>query len=280
MSTVVAAAILVVCPLETQSAGCQFHSVQEAVDRASDGDTVLLKAGRYAPNQTRDVTYKDITVRAYVAVEGKRLSIVGEKGAVLDGSTQLPSTAIVMSHANVTVRGLEITGFRYAVEEDNIYDGHGVFVIDSIARIEQVRMTHLAKMGLTGRGDSRLTVSDLQILDGHMGIWLAETAQLQLRDSTIRNNDSCALGAYDDSRARVSGSLFDGNRDDGLYTEQRAVISASHVLILNNRPIGAHAIGNSRISINHSALLGNDAAVGNQGNGVVALGAGSRIGGS
>ena len=267
---------LVVCPLETRSPECQFHGdggIPDAIDRAMDGDTILLKAGHYAPIRTRDVAYKDITVRAYLAVTRKRLSIVGESGAVLDGRTRLPSTAIVLDHADVTLSNLEITGFRYAVEEDNIYDGHGVFAVNSTAHIDHVKMTRLAKMGLTGRGDSLLDVSNLQILDGHMGIWLAETAQLRLRNSIIRNNDSCGLGAYDNSSANVSSSVFDGNRDDGLYSEQQAVIFATNSLILNNRPVGAHAVDNSRISLGHSGLFGNAAGVGSKDKGEVRLGA-------
>ncbi len=266
---------LVVCPLETRSPECQFHGdggIPDAIDRAMDGDTILLKAGHYSPIRTRDVTYKDITVRAYLAVTRKRLSIVGESGAVLDGRTRLPSTAIVLDHADVTLRNLEITGFRYAVEEDNIYDGHGIIAVNSTAHIDHVKMTRLAKMGLTGRGDSLLDVSDLQILDSHMGIWLAETTQLRLRNSIIGNNDSCGLGAYDNSSANVASSVFDGNRDDGLYSEQQAVIVVSNSLILNNQPVGAHAVGNSRISVGHSGVFGNAVAVGSKDKGEVRLG--------
>ena len=268
--------ILVVCPLETRSPECQFHGdggIPDAIDRATDGDTILLKAGHYAPIRTRDVVYKDITVRAYLAVTRKRLSIVGERGAVLDGRTRLPSTAIVLDRADVTLRNLEITGFRYAVQEDNIYDGHGVFAVNSTAHIDHVKMTRLAKMGLTGRGDSLLDVSDLQILDGHMGIWLAESSQLRLRNSIIRNNDSCGLGAYDNSSANVASSVFDGNRDDGLYSEQQAVIVATSSIISNNQPVGAHAVDNSRISVDHSGVFGNAAAVGSRDKGEVLLGA-------
>ena len=195
-------------------------------------------------------------------VDGKDLSIVGEPGTVLDGSTKLAAAAIVVRNAAVTLRQLEITGFRYEVEEDDFYEGHGIFVIDGRARIEDVTIRNFRKMGLTGRGDTLLDVSRLKVLDGHVGIWLQETAHLRLRDSIVRGNDSAAIAAYESSVAHVSGSVFEGNLDDGLYTEQQAAIYATDCRILRNKPYGAHATDDSRIWIEGGVVYGNDKPTG------------------
>src|SRR5688500_13263763 len=133
------AATLIVCPGEGRTPACQFRGnggIQAAVDRASNGDTILIKAGRYVPGSHRDVRHREITLRSYVLIDGKDLSIVGEKGTVLDGGTGVPATAIGVHRSSVTLRQLEITGFRYDVEEDDTYEGHGIFVIDGKARID------------------------------------------------------------------------------------------------------------------------------------------------
>lgn len=265
----------VVCPEEARARGCDFKGdagIQAAVDRAASGDTIVLKAGRYAPISRRDVPYKDFIVRGYVVIENKDLSLVGETGTVLNGSTKLPAAAIVVHNATVTLRQLEITGFRWEVEEDDFYDGHGIFVIDGRARIEDVTIRNYKKMGLTGRGDTLLDVSRLKVLDGHVAIWLHETAHLRLRDSVVRGNDSSAIAAYDHSVAHASGSIFEGNLDDGLYTDQQAAIYASHCKILRNKPYGAHAIGESRIWISDSVVFGNDKSTGTEGTALVKLG--------
>jgi hypothetical protein len=268
---------LVVCPEAPRRGGCDFRGdggIQAAVDRASSGDTILVKAGRYAPVSIRETPYKDFTVRAYVLIEGKDVSILGEPGAVLDGGTKLPATAIAVRNSAVTLRNLEITGFRFDVEEDDYYEGHGIFVIDGRVRIEDVTLGRFQKMGLTGRGDTLLDVTRLQVLDGHVAIWLHETAHLRLRDSVVRGNDSSAIAAYDDSVAHVSGSVFDGNLDDGLYTEHRAAIHVTNSLLLRNKPYAARASGDSRIWIAYSVLFGNEAPLSTKDAAVVRLGNG------
>jgi hypothetical protein len=274
-SKAAAARTHVVCPAGKRMSGCKFigdSGIQAAIDKAADGDTILIRAGRYAPVAVREVPYKDFTVRSYILIEGKRLSIIGEPGTVLDGNTQRPATALTIHRAEVTLRNLEITGFRWDVQEDGYYDGHGVFVIDSKARIDNVTIRNVQKMGLTGRGDSLLDVSNLRVLDGHVGVWLHESAYLRLTRSVIRGNPDGGLAAYDDSVAHISNCVFDGNLDDGLYTEHRAAIYATNSLILRNKPIAAHAKDDSNIWINYSAVFGNAAPTGAQGNARVHIG--------
>ncbi len=181
-----------------------IRPLPNAVARASNGDTIQIRAGRYTPRAYQDVPFRDLVVRSFVIIDGKNLALVGEKGVVLGGNDKLPMSAIVVRNADVSMSHLEITGFNYAIEEDKIYDGHGIFVIDSKARIDDVTISKFQKMGLTGRGDTQLDVSNLRVLDGHVGVWLHETAYLRLRNALVRGNDSSAITAYDNSVAHRS----------------------------------------------------------------------------
>lgn len=259
----IAVALLTVCP------GCD---IQAAVDRAKSGDTIEIAAGRYAPLSTRDVPFQDIVIRGYVVIDGKNLTLAGKAGTVLDGSTKKPATALVIRNSEVTLRDLEITGFRYEVEEDKVYDGHGVFVIDGKVRIDNLKIRNFQKMGLTGAGTSMLDASRLQILDGHVAVWLRESSYLRLTDSVIRGNDSAAIAAYDNSVAHAANSVFEGNQDDGLYTEDQAVIFATGSKLLRNKPIAAHATGSGHIWIGNSTLAGNEKNTGADGKAQVLLG--------
>jgi hypothetical protein len=258
----IALALLTVCP------GCDIQAV---VDRAKSGDTIAIAAGRYAPAATRDVPFQDLVVRGSIVIDGKNLMLVGKPGAVLDGSKK-PATAIVIRNAEVTLRDLELTGFRYEVEEDKVYDGHGVFVIDGKVRIDNVTIRNFQKMGLTGAGHSILDVSRLQVLDGHVAVWLRESSYLRLNDSIIRGNDSAAIAAYNNSVAHAASSVFEGNRDDGLYTEDQAVIFATGAKILRNKPIAAHATGNGFIWVGDSTFAENEQDTGAEGRAQVLLG--------
>ena len=254
----------VVCPTAAISVDCAFaggSGIQAAIDAAADGDTVQLRAGTYTPTAVRDVPYKIHTIRGFVVVDGKRLSLAGEPGVVLDGGTGPRTTGIVVRRANLEVRGLTLTGFKFDVEEDEIYEGHGIFAIDSRVRLHDVTIEKYQKMGLTGRGDTILDVDGLRILDGHVAIWLHETAYLRLTNAVIRGNDSSGIAAYDNATAHVAHSVFDRNIDDALYSEHEASIYATNSIFLNNKPYVARAVGNSRIWIGYSSLFGNEHAM-------------------
>lgn len=247
-----------VCPLAGPDCDYQGgEGIQAAVDASSDGDTIVLRAGRYAASAWREVPYREVTVRGFVVIDGKNLTLAGEQGAVLDGSTGVPTTAVVVRGGNVTVQNLAITGFRYDVQEDDYYEGHGLFVIDGHLRVQDVSISRFQKMGLVGRGDSVLLAERLEIVEGHVGVWLHETAYLALSDSVVSRNDSSAIAAYDDSVAHVSNSTFERNLDDGLYTEHRATLYATGSRLLGNEPYGARAIGDSTIWLIDAELAGN-----------------------
>ncbi len=262
LSFAASAKTLTVCATGEPRAECEYAgpgAIQTAVDRAIDGDTVLLRAGTHTPEGFTDVQYKKYVIRGSVAIRNKRISIEGEPGAVLDGSSGPPVSAIVLEGGKVILRGLTLRNFRAGDPEDDLYEGHGVFVIDAQASLRDVTIEKFAKMALTGRGTARLTAAQIRIRDGHVAIWLEETAHLDLRDAEVRNNDSAGIAAYGNSSASVSGATFERNQDDGLYAEDDASIVATNSRLLHNSPYAVRVIGNARASIDHSVLFGNAA---------------------
>jgi hypothetical protein len=63
---------------------------------------------------------------------------VGEPGAVPDGSAGPRTTGLVIYDSTVDVSGLKLTDFKFDVEDDEIYEGHGIFAIDSRVRLHDV----------------------------------------------------------------------------------------------------------------------------------------------
>ena len=194
---------LTVCVTRQASAQCEYtgaHAIQSAVDRAGDGDIVLLRAGIYVPRKpSATCAYKNYVIRGYVEIRDKRISIVGEAGAVLDGGSGPPVSAIVVEGGEVSLRGLTLRNFRAGDTEDDLYEGHGVFVIDAAATLSNVTIEKYAKMALTGRGTTRLVASQMNIRDGHVAIWLEESAHLTCATPVVRNNDSAGVAAYANS---------------------------------------------------------------------------------
>ncbi len=260
--TPASAETILVCPERSQMQDCDFtgnDAVQEAVDRAADGDVIQLAAGRYVPSSYRDVPFEDIVARGYVVIREKRLTIEGSDGTVLDGKEGIPAIAFVLENADVTIRNLEINDFRWGEEEDDIYDGHGIFAIDSRVQASDIVMRGIVKMALTGRGRTLIDASALRLLDGHLGIWLEEAAHAHVRDSVIAGGDSAGIGTYDDSTLHLFNSVVANNTDDGVYAADSSTILVVRSVITGNAPYGINAEAKGRVTVRESAMHANAA---------------------
>lgn len=259
VATAASGRTLTVCSANADT-GCDFagkQALQHAVDKAADGDTVRVRAGTYTATTFVDVPYKQYVIRGALAVQHKRIAIVGEPGAVLDGAAGPPVSAIVINGGDVRLQNVTIRNFRAGDPEDDLYEGHGIFVIDASVVLHDVTIEKYVKMGLIGRGSAAIDASQMRIQDGHVAIWLEESAELRLCNSIVRNNDSAGIAAYVNSTARVYNSVFDGNQDDGLYAENDAAIFATNTLLLNNKPFAARVTDDASVLVRYSALRGN-----------------------
>ncbi|MFO1400014.1 MAG: right-handed parallel beta-helix repeat-containing protein [Steroidobacteraceae bacterium] len=279
LTATAAARELRVCPAASAAAPCDYagdDAIQQAVEAARSGDSIRIRAGTYTPRRVRDVAFQQLRIRGYVVIEGRDLALLGEPGAILDGSAGVPASALVVRGGRVTLRNLTVRGFRAADPEDDVYDGHGLFMIDAQATISDVVFERLAKMAVTLRGHGSARIDGLRIVDGHVGIWLEEQAQLRLRDAVIRNNESAGLCAYGESTARIEHALFQDNRDDGVYGEGQATIELTRSALVGNAPYGLRAAGHARIHASQVMLADNATApTAEEAAGRVRLGAGA-----
>jgi Right handed beta helix region len=255
-----AASRWVVCADRSPAGACAFigiAGIQQAIDRAEDGDTVFVRAGTYVPGALRDVPYKKYTIPGAVVIQKKSLTLEGEEGTVIDGSLGPPATGIVVDGGRVTVENLTVRSLRVLSSEDDIYDGHGLFLIDADVRLRGLNLDHIEKMSLTLRGSSRVVAERLLIEDGHVGIWLEESAKLRLNDSVVRRNQSAGLCAYGDASAQIYNSVFEENHDDGVYAEGHARLDVTNSLVMRNIPFGIRGTQSSRVWVAHTVLYAN-----------------------
>ena len=94
-SLIVSAKQLEVC------SSCSIKTIKEAINIAEDGDEIYIKKGVYKENNI---------------IINKSISLIGEKGAVIDG--EQAGGIIIFESDNFTIRGLKIinVGMSYTVD--------------------------------------------------------------------------------------------------------------------------------------------------------------------
>ncbi len=98
---------------ETAQAGCQFaggEGIQQAVDAASNGDTILIKNGRYTRNTFTPVNENYSHGQCFVNTHEKSLTLKGEGNPVIDGQNDEFGTGIKdLFRAGICVMGGAVT---------------------------------------------------------------------------------------------------------------------------------------------------------------------------
>jgi len=243
------------------SGGGDFTDLQEGVDAAGDGDTVLVGPGRYATIGQRQVGGIPRVYALYVGASSrsraKSLTIRSEAGpdSTIIGNEAVVDYAIVIENTpGVTLQGFEIRGggnrgvFLYRA--DATLSGNRVtgstFAIRTEEGTVSLRSNHIAgnDVGLEANGSTIATIDNL--FDGNRrdGIALIAGATATLRGDTIRASGATGL-VLSLSGATVERAFI--TRSDGPacdLTDSRLTIRES-TLVANGRP----AIGEFRDGI-------------------------------
>lgn len=256
----VQAATLSVCPVAAE--GCDFTDIQVAVDAASDGDRLLIRKGIYRPAAFRDSGYGDLTLRGFVLIEKRRLTIEGEAGAVLDGEGGVPTSAMVLRDSDLTISGLAIRNFGVTEPQDDIYDGHGIFQVGGHSRLKDMDLSGVVKMALVVREDGRVDARGLTITGNGVGIWTDEKARLKLSQSSLSANSYAGLATYADARTDLVGVAFAYHPDDAIFIDGKAQVTVRASRFDHNRPYAFHINNQGRMRVSGSVFC-NNAAVSN-----------------
>jgi parallel beta-helix repeat protein len=196
---------ITVCPQ-----GCQYAKIQEAINAASEGDTIQVGAGTYQENLT-------ITKRLTLQGEGKdKVTIQG--------------TVTILSAKLVTLSGFTVKGGQGVQIEDSttIVLSDNAFV-ESTA--EGLRARSSFTVTLRGNLISRNKSHGLLLAFGSRAIITGNTitsnggdgvtiraSQADLSDNIVRDNGGCGVRA--DADSTVTGSVtsanFGGNQGGGL----------------------------------------------------------------
>jgi len=245
--------------LEVCPQACAYSDIQTAVDAAADGDILHLGAGVYKPAAYRDITYGKLTIRGFVVLDNRRLTITGE-GAVLDDADDgVATSAFVIRGGQVTLSGLTIRNFHAVDTKDDIYDGHGIFQIGGRTHLRDLTIEGVTKMALVVREDGIADAAGLTIAHNGVGIWTDERARLNLRKSTVDGNTYSGLAVYAETRTDLSEVAFNNHTDDAIFIDGQARVQVMRSTFRGNKPFVFNLNDRATLSVRRSLFCHNEA---------------------
>lgn len=180
-----------------------FTSIQEAIDQAQDGDTVFIRAGRYA---------EDVTVHSK---EGLKVIGEGPEKVFLAGLKRVGTLHIgkwPYGATNVEIRGLTVQ--QHGGLGVGIFNGSGVTLknlkVNGFVFGQQVQNVHVEDCVIGGSettgiafADSQATLIDNLIHDNDHGVSVGGTSVVHLERNVITRSLFEAVLVADEGKATL-----------------------------------------------------------------------------
>ena len=201
--------------------GCDFTTIQDAIDAAQPGDVIEVKAGTYRETLTIK-NKRDLTLRGE-----------GRDRVTLDGRAQeqeeiVPGIRIEDSR-NITIRGFKITNGRRGLQANN---STGLVIADNLFEAN-------FRQGIA------------------IGSFRGKPAEARLLNNVVRNTQADLNGAHGQgidvfgSQAVLEGNTIEGSADCGLRVthsgERPGRVAGSGNVIRNNK--GGDLCGNVPLTL-------------------------------
>jgi parallel beta-helix repeat protein len=211
---------------------------QEAINNASDGDTILVYSGVYHENVVVD---KSVTLR------GIGYPVVDANGS---------GNAIALTADGITLQGFNAT--------KGSWEGAGITISSSNNTITGNTVCHNNKDGIDLLSSSNTTITDNNISDNICGIFLLHSSNTNTitGNNVSNNNGSGIILWYSSNNNTITGNNVCNNYYDGIglfYSNNNTITSN---IALNNRN------GGIRLSSSNSNKISDNTASDNNGSGI------------
>jgi parallel beta-helix repeat protein len=211
---------LTVCP-----SGCDFSTIQAAINAAQTGDTITVSSGAYAEN---------LTITTSLTLQG-----ADPTTTIIDGSGGVPSqlpVILVQNTENVTITGFTITKGRRGVHALSVKNLHIV---------KNVLSRNIRQNILWGANDtSGPVVGEIlenQILESleeptggfGQGIHIIGNSQAMISNNLIQGNARVGIIVNRGSNAVITGNMIKENGFEGIRVFNAMVEIRDNKLIAN-----------------------------------------------
>ena len=245
---------------KTINVPAEFLTIQEAIDAASDGDTILVSPGIYKETLT---------------IEDKTLTLKGEdkETTTIDGENENELPAIVASGGNVSisgftikngVNGIRIENIESSIIANNIISNNlniGIHYLNSTGEIlDNIISNNQPFNGARGQGirleNSSFKINDNTIVENaDMGIFILESIGL-IEKNTISNNDFIAIRIELNSDINIIDNKIERNVEGGLLVKN-SKCSIKENVINNNDSRGIEIVNGINLEITENIVNGN-----------------------
>lgn len=229
-----------------------FTSIQEAIDQAQDGDTVFIKAGRYA---------EDVTVHSK---EGLRVVGEGREQVLLEGLKRVGTLHIgkwPYGARNVEIRGLTVQ--QHGGLGVGIFNGEDVTLRDLkingflfSQQVQNVRIEHCVVGGSETTGiafaDSRATLIGNVIHDNDHGVSVGGRSVVRLERNVITRSLFEGVLVADQGKVTLIQNTLVNNRGGVKFEDDATGRVAGN--IIDKAQVGIALSGKNAVSIAHNGL--------------------------
>ena len=229
-----------------------FTSIQEAIDQAQDGDTVFIRAGRYA---------EDVTVHSK---EGLKVIGEGPEKVLLAGLKRVGTLHIgkwPYGATNVEIRGLTVQ--QHGGLGVGIFNGSGVtlknlevngFVFGQ--QVQNVRIEDCVIGGSETTGiafaDSQATLVDNLIHDNDHGVSVGGTSIVHLERNVITRSLFEAVLAADQGQATLLRNTLVKNGGGVKFQDEATGRVAGN--IIDDARVGIAWSARNTVNVEHNGL--------------------------
>ncbi|MBX3329200.1 MAG: right-handed parallel beta-helix repeat-containing protein [Nitrospira sp.] len=234
-----------------------FSSIQEAVDSARKGDTVLIKAGSYAQDLTIHSKEKIKIVGAGV----DKVSLLGRSemvGALHVGKWPYGATDIEISGLTIKDHG----GHALGIFNGNRITLHQVHVKGMIfgQQVEDVRIEDCVIGGSETTGvhfsDSQVLLIGNLIHDNDHGVNVTGKSSVRLERNIITRNLFEAVVISDQAKAVLINNTLVKNGGGAAFLGLSTIEASGNILSLNK--VGFLIAASSQTKMSYNALFNNE----------------------
>ncbi|MDE0405931.1 MAG: pectinesterase family protein [Nitrospira sp.] len=229
-----------------------FTSIQEAIDQAQDGDTVFIKAGRYA---------EDVTVHSK---EGLKVIGEGPEKVFLAGLKRVGTLHIgkwPYGATNVEIRGLTVQ--QHGGLGVGIFNGSGVTLknlkVNGFVFGQQVQNVHVEDCVIGGSettgiafADSQATLIDNLIHDNDHGVSVGGTSIVHLERNVITRSLFEAVLVADQGNTTLIQNTLVGNQGGVKFQDDATGRVAGN--IIDEAQVGIAWSVKNEVAVAHNGL--------------------------